>query len=136
MMISPSRVAISSAATQELLSTTWKPKINFRVHKNAPLVPMLIQINPIHTTYHIPLKRRFIYGLHDAVSSSVQFSKYFFRPMSLVKLCQQISVLFLCYLQPVCEADSLTAYCDPIVLTIWDPQYLRAQPYGPPQLPG
>jgi hypothetical protein len=56
--LNPSRQAAGSKATQELPSILWNLKDYYRVHRSRspPLVAILSQINPIHTTTSYLLK--------------------------------------------------------------------------------
>jgi hypothetical protein len=63
--LSPSWGATNCAATQELPSILWNPKVQYRVHRSPSLVPILSHINPIHTipSYLSKIYFNFVHGL-------------------------------------------------------------------------
>jgi hypothetical protein len=56
----PSSGAINWAATQEIPSISRNQKIQYRIHKSSPLVPIQSPINPIHTIPSHPISLRSI----------------------------------------------------------------------------
>jgi hypothetical protein len=51
MELSHSRDAASCVSSQEIPSVLWNPKVHYRVNKSSSLIPILSQINPVHTLY-------------------------------------------------------------------------------------
>jgi hypothetical protein len=64
MELSPSRKAASCSATTKLPSILRNPKTHQRVQNNLPLIPILNQSNPTHTTHPISLRSILIFFTH------------------------------------------------------------------------
>jgi hypothetical protein len=73
MELSSSWESANCAATQELPSILWNPKVQYRVKKSPPLVSILSYINPVHTipSYHSNINFNIV---HPPTSWSSQWS--------------------------------------------------------------
>jgi hypothetical protein len=74
--LSPSWGATNCAAPQEPPSISWNQKVQYRVHKSPPLVPILSHINPIHSIPSYLSKIHFNI-VHASTSWSSQWSLSF-----------------------------------------------------------
>ena len=61
---SPSGEDNRFSASQEIPRILWNPNVHCRIHKTPPLVPILSQINPVHSPYRISWRSILISSSH------------------------------------------------------------------------
>ena len=80
MQLIPSWEANRFSASQEIARILWNPKVHHRIHKYTPPVPILSQLDPVHTPTH-PTSWRSILILSSHLRlglPSVNFPYYYY----------------------------------------------------------
>jgi len=74
------------AASQEIPSILWNPKVHYRTHKRPPPVPILGQPNPVHiTTSHLLENHPNI--IHPSTPRSPQWSLVILKWLKSIVQC-------------------------------------------------
>jgi hypothetical protein len=89
MELSSPQEGASRSATHEFPNILWNPKIDYRVYKSPPPVPLLSQMNPVNTIHLTSVRYSFIVsshlrlGLRSALFLSGFFSKTLYAVLFL-----------------------------------------------------
>ena len=97
------------AASQEIPRILWNPKLHYRIHKCPPPVPILSQLDPVHTPTSHFLKIHF--NILPSAPGSTQWSVSLRFPPP--KLCTRLSPL------PYAPHDPPLSFFLILLLAIW-----------------
>jgi hypothetical protein len=82
MESSPSWETNRCPATQEIPCILWNPKVRYHVNKNSPLVPILSEMDPVHTPI---LLHEVQYFCLLSLFASILTRKQFYFAVSILK---------------------------------------------------
>jgi hypothetical protein len=95
MELNSSWEAASCSDTQKLPNILWKPKVRYRVQKDLQLLPILSQMNPVHTTPSYLSKIYFNIMSSHALKSSQRSPPFWLSHQNITYI---LLLLFACYM--------------------------------------
>jgi hypothetical protein len=83
------------STSQDITLILWNPKVHYRVYKLPPPVPILSQINPVHTP-HLTSWRSILMGYNSILAWIFQVASFpqFSAPKSCIYLSSPPYVLY------------------------------------------